>query len=103
MLLDPWWGGALTPLPPTFALEESSRALSLDPRDPAFVPDPNPAYRALLELEPPKHARRHSLVNHPFLLRVTERLHPRLESLAAPARFRDMHHFRGLEGLRLRW
>ncbi len=137
----------MTLLPPTFALDESSRSLSLDPRDPAFVQDPYPAYRrllerapvfhwreydhwcfarhddvgallrdarfgrqvlhvmsraelgwpepparltpftayerhSLLELEPPEHTRLRSLVNRSFLMRVTERLRPRLESLA---------------------
>ena len=34
-------------LPPSFALDEGSRTLRLDPRDPVFVQDPYPAYRAL--------------------------------------------------------
>ena len=137
----------MTTLPPTFTLDERTRTLSLDPRDPVFVQDPYPAYRellarapvfhwreyghwcfarhedvsallrdpgfgrqvlhvmsraelgwaeppqhlapfvayernALLELEPPEHARLRALVNRPFLQRVTERLRPRLESLA---------------------
>lgn len=137
----------MTPLPPTFALDEATRTLRLDPRDAAFVHDPYPAYRellarapvffwrdyghwvfarhddvsgllrdprfgrqvlhvasraelgwpeppahlapfvayerhALLELEPPEHARLRALVNRPFLARVTERLRPRLEALA---------------------
>jgi unspecific monooxygenase len=137
----------LTPLPASFSLDERTRSLSLDPRDPAFVQDPYPTYRellarapvfhwreyghwcfarheevsallrdpgfgrqvlhvmrreelgwpeppehlapfvayernALLELEPPAHARLRSLVNRPFLQRVTDRLKPRLESLA---------------------
>jgi unspecific monooxygenase len=37
---------------------------------------------SLLELEPPAHTRLRTLVNRPFLQRVTERLRPRLESLA---------------------
>ncbi len=37
---------------------------------------------SLLELEPPAHTRLRSLVNRPFLQRVTERLRPRLVSLA---------------------
>jgi unspecific monooxygenase len=137
----------MTTLPPTFALDEVARTLHLDPRDPAFVQDPWPAYRellqrapvffwrdygywvfarhddvgallrdpqfgrqvlhvasraelgwpeppahlapfvsyerhALLELEPPEHARLRALVNRPFLTRVTDRLRPRLEALA---------------------
>lgn len=34
-------------LPPSFALDAGSRTLRLDPRDPVFVQDPYPAYRAL--------------------------------------------------------
>jgi cytochrome P450 len=37
---------------------------------------------ALLELEPPAHTRLRTLVNRPFLQRVTERLRPRLEAMA---------------------
>ena len=37
---------------------------------------------ALLELEPPEHTRLRTLVNRPFLARVTERLRPRLETIA---------------------
>ncbi len=39
-------------LPPSFALDADARVLSLDPRDPVFVQDPYPAYRALLEQAP---------------------------------------------------
>lgn len=37
---------------------------------------------SLLELEPPEHTRMRTLVNRPFLTRVTERLRPRIEALA---------------------
>ena len=134
-------------LPPSWKLDVAARTLALDPRDPVFVNDPYPAYRALheqapvffwrdfghwcfarhddvsallrdrrfgrqilhvmsraelgwpeppaylesfvayerhalLELEPPEHTRMRTLVNRPFLTRVTERLRPRLEALA---------------------
>jgi unspecific monooxygenase len=35
------------PLPPSFELDAGTRTLALDPRDPVFVQDPYPAYRAL--------------------------------------------------------
>ena len=53
------------------------------PEPPAHLA-PFAAYErhALLELEPPAHTRMRTLVNRPFLARVTERLRPRLASMA---------------------
>ena len=39
-------------LPASFRLDEGTRRLSLDPRDPAFVQDPYVAYRAVLAVTP---------------------------------------------------
>ena len=49
---------------------------------PHLVPFLDYERHSLLELEPPAHTRLRTLVNRPFLQRVTERLRPRLESLA---------------------